>query len=127
MLIKYTLAWLGMMIIAIANGGLRDILYKQYLGDLAAHQLSTVLLLLLLALYFRILAARWPLASYTQAWAVGLIWLVMTLAFEFGFGHFIVGHSWAHLFQDYDILAGRVWVLIPIWILTGPVLFLHIR
>jgi len=127
MLLKYSLAWLGMMFLAIANGGLRDILYKQSLGDLAAHQLATVLLLLLLAAYFRMLAVRWPLASSSQAWSVGLIWLVLTLTFEFGFGHCIVGHSWAHLFHDYNILAGRVWVFVPFWVLTGPVVFLHTR
>lgn len=129
MLIKYSLAWLGMMFLAIANGSLRDILYKQSLGDLAAHQLSTVLLLLLLlfAVYFRILAVRWPLTSSSQAWSVGLIWLGLTLAFEFGFGHCIAGHSWARLFHDYNILAGRVWVFVPFWVLTGPVVFLHTR
>ena len=127
MLRKYALAWLGMMFLAIANGGLRDILYKQSLGDLAAHQLSTVLLLLLFAAYFRMLAVRWPLTSPSQAWSVGLIWLVLTLAFEFGFGHCIAGHSWARLCHDYNILAGRVWVFVPFWVLTGPVVFLHTR
>ena len=96
-----------MMFLAIANGGLRDSLYKQPLGDLAAHQISTILLLLFTG-YFRMLAGRWPLISSSQAWMVGLIWLSLALTFEFGFGHCIAGHPWGRLFQDYNILAGRI-------------------
>jgi len=123
MFYKYCLAWTGMMFLAIANGGLRDLLYKSSLGDLAAHQLSTVLLLLLLAGYFRLLAIRWPLPSARQAWTVGLAWLLLTLAFEFGFGHYIAGHSWDRLWAEYNLLAGRVWILIPLWVLVGPAFF----
>jgi len=123
MFFKYCLAWPGMMLLAITNGGLRDLLYQSRLGELAAHQLSTVLLLLLLAGYFRMLAIRWPLSSASQAWTVGVAWLVLTLSFEFGFGHYIAGHSWNRLWAEYNLLAGRVWLLIPLWVLVGPALF----
>ena len=59
MLLKYFLAWFGMMILAILNGGLRDVLYKPRVGDLVAHQISTVILLVLFAAYFRILIQNW--------------------------------------------------------------------
>ena len=39
---KYILAWIGMVFIAIANGAIRETLFKQPLGDLKAHQLSVV-------------------------------------------------------------------------------------
>jgi hypothetical protein len=47
----------------------------------------------------------------------------MTLAFEFLFGHFVAGHSWARLLQDYNLLAGRVWVLLLAWVALAPYLF----
>ena len=50
-----------MMFLAIANGGLRDSLYKQPLGDLAAHQVSTILLLAPVHRAFP--DAGWTLAS----------------------------------------------------------------
>lgn len=127
MIFKYSFAWLGMMLLAIANGGLRDCLYKPRLGDLAAHQLSTVLLFLLLTAYFWVLVARWPPTSAVQAWTIGFIWLVLTVAFEFGFGRYIAGHPWCRIFFDYNILAGRIWVLIPLWVLIAPTLFFHLR
>ena len=42
----------------------------------------------------------------------------MTVAFEFGFGHFVAGHSWQRLLGDYNLLEGRVWLLFLLWILV---------
>lgn len=68
MILKYVLAWFGMMMLAIINGGLRDFAYKSHVGDLPAHQISTVILIILFAGYFRFLAAVWPLRSASQVW-----------------------------------------------------------
>ena len=124
MLLKYTLSWFGLVLLAILNGGVREHLYKARLGDLAAHQLSTILLLLLMTTYVRLLAAAWPLPSIAEAWAIGVIWLMLTLIFEFGFGRFVAGHSWQHLFAEYNLLAGKIWFLIPLWLLIAPPLLL---
>ncbi len=49
MILKYFFAWFGMMVLAIINGGLRDLAYKSHVGDLPAHQISTVILIVLFA------------------------------------------------------------------------------
>lgn len=85
------------------------------------------MLLILFAAYFRLLASIWPIRSSGQAWAIGLMWIAMTLAFEFVLGHYILGHPWSRVLGDYDILSGKVWVLIPIWTLIGPYVFYRIR
>jgi hypothetical protein len=123
MILKYFFAWFGMMILAIINGGLRDFVYKPYLGDLPAHQISTVILLILLAGYFRLLTAMWPIKSASQAWIIGGMWLLMTETFEFGMGRFIEGASWSRLFHAYNVFAGQVWIFIPLWVLIGPYVF----
>ncbi len=66
MLLKYFFAWFGMMALAIINGGMRDFAYKQKIGDLAAHQISTVALIILLAGYFSFLTRLWPIKSAAQ-------------------------------------------------------------
>lgn len=121
--VRYFLAWFGMMILAIGNGGLRDSFYRPHVGDLAAHQISTAVLIVLFAVYFRLLASIWPIRSAGQAWAIGLMWMAMTFAFEFVLGHYILGHPWSRVLQEYDILAGKVWGLIPLWTLVGPYVF----
>ena len=127
MIWKYVLSWLGMMVPAILNGGLRDLAYKQSAGVLAAHQISTAALLVLLSVYFWLLTRIIPFESPGQAWTVGVIWFVMTEVFEFGMG-LSAGKSWAELMQTYDLMAGRVWVLIPVWVLIGlPIFFRFVQ
>ena len=53
---------------------------------------------------------------------IGIVWLVMTLVFEFGFGLYR-GNSFKMLLADYNLPAGRLWVLIPLWVLIAPYIF----
>ena len=128
MILKYFFAWFGMMVLAIVNGVLRDFTYKPYVGDLAAHQISTAVLIVLFAGYFRFLFSAWPIKSAAQAWGIGGIWFLMTEAFEFGMGWFIAEQSWDNIFQAYNVFAGQVWIFIPLWVLVGPyVFFLYVQ
>jgi hypothetical protein len=127
MLLKYFLAWFGMMILAVLNGGLRDSLYKPHIGEIAAHQISTIILLIVFAVYFWLLASIWPIESAVQAWMIGIMWLVMTIAFEIALGRFVAGNPWSRVVHDYNVLAGRVWVVIPLWTLIGPYVFFRLK
>ena len=124
MLLHTILAWFGMMLLAMFNGFIRERFFRSRLGELTAHQVSTVTLLLLLTGYCAVLARFWSLHSTVHAWTVGLVWLIMTLLFEFGFGHFVAKHPWRRLLNDYNLMAGRIWVLIPLWMLIAPPLLL---
>jgi hypothetical protein len=117
---RWTIAWLGGSALGIANGALRELFYKNSVGDLPAHYISTATLIVLLALYIWMLERRWPLPSQEETARVGLTWLILTASFDFGFGHFVAGKPWAVLAKDYDITAGRVWILILIWIAVAP-------
>jgi hypothetical protein len=119
----YVLAWVPMVVIAVANGVLREATYGKRMSELRAHQVSTLSGLVLFTVYIGGVTAIWPLNSSGQALTVGCTWLVLTLAFEFLFGHYVAGHTWSRLFQDYNLLAGRVWVLIPIWVAVAPYVF----
>jgi len=123
MILRYFFAWFGMMLLAIVNGGIRDLAYKPYVGDLPAHQISTVILVVLFAGYFWFLSAIWPLRSASQAWVIGGMWLLMTEAFEFGVGRFVTGDSWGKLLDAYNVFAGQAWIFIPLWVLVGPYVF----
>jgi hypothetical protein len=123
MILKYFFAWFGMMVLAIINGGFRDFVYKSHVGDLPAHQISTLILFVLFAGYFWSLTAIWPIKSAKQAWIIGGMWFLMTEAFEFGMGRFITGDSWSKLFYAYNVFAGQVWIFIPLWVLIGPYVF----
>ena len=116
----WLLAWLGGPLIGIANGTLRELGYKDRVGELTAHQISTGTALGLFAGYFELLARRRPLSSTREAFEVGVAWLALTIAFEFGFGHYVAHTSWRELLADYDLRKGRLWPLVLAWIAIGP-------
>ena len=120
---KFFAAWLVMLVVSVANGAVRDVTYGKHMSALAAHQVSTVFGVLLLGLVIRAFVRRFPPASGRQAVLIGLGWAGMTVAFEFLFFHFVGGHSWAELLANYDVLAGRVWVLVLLWLGVAPYLF----
>ena len=44
----------------------------------------------------------------------------LSVLFEFGFGHYVEGDSWADLLDNYDVSQGNIWILILLWIAVGP-------
>jgi hypothetical protein len=120
---KYFLAWFPMVLIAIANGALREAWYSQYLSESRAHQVSTASGVLLFGVYIWMLLRIWKPTSANQALTIGFLWLCLTIAFEFLFFHYVMGHPWSSILHDYNIFAGRVWIAIPIWITVAPYVF----
>lgn len=76
------------------------------LGEFRSNQIGVFtgsLIILAIALLF----VRWIGASrYAELLGIGVLWLGLTLAFEFLFGHFVAGASWQRLLSDYNVLEG---------------------
>ena len=120
---RLLLVWLVMLMAAIANGALRDLTYGKLLPALLANQISCVSGIVLLGVVIYLYVRRWPFTSARQAWLVGLFWLVLTVAFEFLFFHYVAGHSWEALLANYDVMSGHLWPLILLWVSVAPYLF----
>ena len=116
-----------MVFIAIANGAIRQLGYEKLLGELSAHQLSCLTGIMLFLLYTGCLSLYWPLESSRQAFTIGLIWLILTIAFEFLFMHYGAKVPWGKLLQDYNILEGRLWVLVLFAVFMAPYVVFRIR
>ena len=123
---RYVLFWFVLMIVAVLNGLIRQSTYGRYLPDLAAHQLSTVTGIVLTAVCVAVLCQRWPIESASRAWKIGIAWFLMTVAFEFGFGHYVAGHSWQRLLADYNLAEGRVWAIFLLWVALAPYVFFRL-
>jgi hypothetical protein len=117
---RWLIAWAGAPVLAIINGAIRELVYKEHVGESTADQISVAPLIALLALYFWVLQRRWPLPTRRDARGVGAAWAAFSVLFEFGFGHYVEGDSWADLLRTYDVTAGNLWILIPLWIAAGP-------
>ena len=120
---KYLAAWLVMLLVAVANGAVREITYGPHVDELTAHQISTATGILLLGLVIWLCSAVIPVSSDREAVSLGLFWAALTVAFEFVFFHFIGGHSWSELLANYNVVQGRVWVFVVLWIVVAPWLF----
>jgi hypothetical protein len=86
---RWALAWLGGAVIGTANGIARELTYRKRIGELRAHQLSSVTAVSLFSAYFTALERRWPIATRRDALRIGLTWLVLTVAFELGVGRLV--------------------------------------
>jgi hypothetical protein len=54
--------------------------------------------------------------------SIGVFWFFITVIFEFVFGHFVMGHTWHKLFADYNLLNGRLWVLVLLNNIAAPLI-----
>ena len=52
--------------------------------------------------------------------------LALTLAFESLLGRFVSGLSWREMLAEYNLAAGRLWVLVPISVAAAPYVFFRL-
>jgi hypothetical protein len=119
--------WLALPFMASANGALRQFILIPRWGEEAGHVMSTLILTGLIV-GVTTWAGRWlRLRSSADAWRLGAWWLLLTVGFEFFFGHFVFRTPWAVLRREYDLTAGRIWVLVLVATLLAPVIAFRVR
>jgi len=112
--------WLVLIVAEIVHGILRAILLVPLVGEFRSNQIGvftgSAIILLIACFTIRWIGAKRP----NELLLVGLIWLVLTVAFEVLFGRFVVGLSWERIASDYNLLKGG---LMPLGLLTLLTLF----
>ena len=103
LLLRALLAWLGLLVLAFANGSFREIALVRLISPAAAEAISA------LSLAFFIVSAAWLPVRWTprryslKAWfGIGLLWVGLTAVLEFGVFHFLLGTPWQDPLADYD-------------------------
>jgi len=118
---RVLLVWVLFIPLAILNGAVRESLLIPLLGKTAL-PLSGVLLS---CLFFATTYMAFPflkISSGQQCWQVGLTWLILTVVFEFLFGHFAMGKAWQELLRAYDVQGGNLWVVVLLVVFVSPYL-----
>lgn len=115
--------WLIMAAAMVAHGALRERLLTPRAGELTAHQIScfTGCLVIIGVTYAALPWLDVAGALRRQLWT-GTMWVGLTLAFEFLFGHWVAGHSWSRLLGDYNVRRGRLWVVVLACTFLAPCL-----
>lgn len=117
---KALVVWFVILLLAVLNGALREFMLVPALGVPAATALSGIVLCaLIIGVVF--LARPWlGLANRRAALDIGAFWLLLTLAFEFGFGCFVQHKSWPEMIGAYRFENGNLWPLVLLVILVSP-------
>lgn len=119
--------WLLILGLAIANGGLREAVLLQVLPRPAAFTVSGFLLI---ACVFVVAAVFIPWLGTLGAWAyarVGLLWLGLTVAFEFAFGVLVRGETLSSLLEAYKFKDGNIWPLVLLAVVVAPLVAARLR
>jgi hypothetical protein len=126
-LLRGTLAWLPLPVLAVANAALRELALLPLLGAKLAQPLSGLTLIALIGLYsfviFRKVIAG---AGPGVAWLLGLIWAGLTLAFEYALmaaAHELPLARLADTLSPSAVSEGNLFVLAVIFLALSPRLF----
>jgi hypothetical protein len=120
--IKSVVVWIIFVILAIINGIIRNQYITPRFGDYAGHVISSVILIALIFVVTFFFIRYIRVTAFTELLSIGTFWLILTIIFEFVFGHYVVGHPWERLFADYNILKGRLWSLVLLNNLLAPII-----
>jgi len=126
MSIKHFLLWMPMIAIAFMNASIRQLVFIKHMSELRAHQLSTFTLILLCSIYIWFVFPYLDVQNIKQSFVIGSVWVVLTVVFEFSLGR-LTNRSWPDLLQDYNIIAGRIWLIFLLYLFLLPCLIYVIR
>ena len=123
---KALVIWLAILMLAMANGFLREFVLMPRLGNPASLVLSGLLLSALI-LGVTYLSVPWlqPRGS-AQYWLVGFGWLALTLVFEFSFG-LGQGKSWSVMLEACSFKGGNLWPVVLAVTALAPYLAAKLR
>jgi len=119
--------WCVLLVIASINGALREVVLIPRTGDVVGRVISTLLLSAFIVILTWLTIGWIGPGTANQAWLVGIVWVLLTLAFEFLAGHYLFHNSWSSLLADYNVLRGRIWVLVLVTTLVAPRLCTAVR
>ena len=118
-ILKICLIWLAILVLAVLNGGLREAVLMKHL-DLTTAQLISGGLLCAAILLMALWLVPWlGIYDARSLWLVGVVWLVLTLVFEFSFG-LARGLNWSQMLAAYTFKDGNLWPLCLLITLTAP-------
>lgn len=125
--LKAILVWLLLAVLAVINGITRVYVILPSTDETTAHVISTLLYLIMQFITIYYFIKKIKLSELKTVFVIGLFWLILTILFEFIFGHYVMNHPWEKLLADYNIFAGRLWILVLLNVLLAPFLAFKIQ
>lgn len=102
-------AWLIILPFMIANGMLRELVLKQLVPAPAAEAISVATGIAIMLVLTRFLLRRLSGKATTELVRASVTLVLLTVAFEFLFGHYVDRKSWSELLANYELWNGKLW------------------
>ncbi len=125
--LKTSLIWLMIALLAIINGIFRESILVSAMDQSMAIAVSGLTLSLII---FMVTYVSFPLFGKHHAltyFFIGVQWVVMTLLFEFLFGHYVLDKPWFCILQVFNIVKGDPMLLVLFVSLFSPLLVARIK
>lgn len=119
-MIKSIGIWLLIVIAAIINGAIREKLLTPLIG---AHLSLPISGITLSVLVFVITYFALPLLGNAKSKVyitIGLFWIILTLAFEYLFGHYVMGTPWHEINHVFELQNGNLFTVVLIVTALSP-------
>lgn len=126
LVLRAIVVWLLLMVAEIVHGIARTLLLAPVVGDFRARQLA-VFSGSLLILLISSLTIRWLRVGTRRLVAVGILWVLLTLAFEVSVGRVILDYSWDRLASDYNVRQGGLLPIGLTFMAMSPLLAARLR
>lgn len=116
-------AWVVIVPFMIANGVFRELVLKRAVNDTIADVLSAVIGVAIVVGVTRIVLRPLAGKSVPDLVRASVTLVVLTVVFEFLFGHYVDGATWTELLANYAIWDGRLWPVLLAIIAFMPFLW----
>jgi magnesium-transporting ATPase (P-type) len=124
---KILTVWFVLLAVEFTHGALRVIFLVPRVGDFPSRQIGvfTGSLLIFVVVY---LFAPWFGHLETRALlAIGFVWLVLTVLFEFAMGIFLFHFPLRRILEDFNIAKGGLFPLALLFLFFSPLLVARLR
>ena len=126
-MVRAVIVWLLIMLLESIHGTLRTLYLEPWLGSFRARQVSVFtgcVIILAVTLIF----VRWMNATSRAALIrIGVVWVILTLIFEFAVVGPMLGLSWNRMTEDYDLSRGGLMIFGLLFMLFAPNIAARIR
>ncbi|MBT8118761.1 MAG: hypothetical protein KJN89_03495 [Gammaproteobacteria bacterium] len=119
--------WFILALLAMVNGLFRDNVLVPSIGQSLALPVSGIVLCTII---FAATFISFPIFGNSESMTyllIGMQWVLMTLIFEFVFGHYVFGKSWLDILQVFNVMKGNLFIMVLLASLVSPILVAKIK
>lgn len=115
-------AWLMQILVAGFNFFiLMNLIYQPLWGELIAHQIGMITRIIINFVFAYLILMRADEYNTKDLMAVGVLWLILTLIFEWG-GSLAIGVPVEEILIGWNIFAGYIWPYVLLSYLLAPLI-----